>query len=205
MPATQRQSVDASLGAPRVPPDVPVDRVVLSVLGPHAGESVAAIFERKMADIDAVDGTFWLCNSPAARPDRVQSFFSAASDTRVYFLAPATKGGARPTTSVDHMTEFSPNKRVWKPFPAGLGPVTGKRSAGAYAFALWEIVLRDDIAVDLWDWATPAGDPIQFRLGASTLLARRCDTSASPERAKTRMRQVVAVGRLSSPYAVWVR
>lgn len=47
--------------------------IVLSVMGPHAGEDEGAIFARKIADIKAVFRTFWLYLSPLARPDHVQA------------------------------------------------------------------------------------------------------------------------------------
>ena len=47
-------------------------RCVISVMGDHAGEGVAAIFRRKIADIQKVALTFWLVKSPKAKPTSVQ-------------------------------------------------------------------------------------------------------------------------------------
>lgn len=180
------------------------DRVVLSVMGPHANEDESAIFARKISDIAATGQTLWLCQSPPARPDRAQAFFKDSGE--ILFLAPATTGGARPTTSAEQMTEFSTDKSRWEAIPA-MSPVTGRRIASAYAFVLESLVLCEASAsVDLWQYAAGIGDdPVRFKLGVSTLLARKCDTSEQEGRLKSRMRRVIAVGRLVEPYAVWVR
>lgn len=180
------------------------DRTVLSVMGPHAGEDSDAIFARKISDITTVGKTFWLCQSPAARPDRTQAFFE--DEASVLFLAAAATNGARATESAHKMIEFSPNKSDWKTVPSSLSPITGLAKSTAYAFVLSALeVCVEPAFVDLWRYVDANGSPIRFRLGASTLLARRCDSSLHPLRMKSRMRRVLAVGRLVKPYAVWVR
>jgi len=177
------------------------DRVFLSVMGPHAGEDSAAIFSRKIADVASVGSTLWVYGSHASRPDRAQ----ASGSTYVLFLEAASKNGARPTTSADAASEFSVDKRRWQALPAGLGPVTGHFQRGAgYAFVLKNLSLCSDARIDLWQYAH--GDvAVQFRLGASTLPVHRRDTSSDPFRAKSRIRRVLAVGKLDVPCAVWVR
>jgi hypothetical protein len=46
---------------------------LFSVMGPHAGESSAAIFARKIADVRNVGRTFWVVRSHKAKPDMIQS------------------------------------------------------------------------------------------------------------------------------------
>jgi len=47
---------------------------VISVMGAHAGEDAAVIFERKIEDCRAVGHTFWVAKSAKARPQQVQAF-----------------------------------------------------------------------------------------------------------------------------------
>ncbi len=180
------------------------NRIVLSVMGPHANEDTISIFHRKIDDIARIGKTLWLCASPSARPDRTQTFLSGS--TSILFLAPASRSGARPTTSAEAMTELSPNRLDWESLPAGLGPVTGRR-VNAYAFVLSELTLCEpDHLLDLWQYVDAEKEgPIRFRLGSSTLLARRSNQTEHPMRMKSRIRRVLAVGRLEAPYAVWVR
>lgn len=172
-------------------------------MGPHALENETAIFARKRADIELTGKTLWLCQSPAARPDRLRMFVN--EPCRVFFLAPATKNGARPTTSAHRMTEFSLDKHDWSPISAEIGPVTGQARDGAYALVLSSLEMNVVSPLDLWSFVDLDGAPIRFRLGASTLLARQGDTSAHPLRTKSRMRRILATGWLTAPYAVWVR
>lgn len=183
------------------------DRLVFSVMGPHAHEDVSSIFRRKISDISIAGETLWLCRSPNARPDRTQNFFSTCEDCQILFLAPTSKNGARPTSSAQPMIERSPNRIDWSPIEKTISPVTGHADRGAYAFVLTALsVYAEPTMIDLWQYAEEPGlTPVRFRLGASTLLARRHATSTHELRPKTRFRQVIASGRLSKPYAVWVR
>lgn len=174
------------------------DRVLLSVMGPHAGENVEKIFARKREDILVTGKTLWLCRSPAARPDRVKTF----TPCPVIFLAPSTKNGARPTVSSDRAMEVSLDRTVWSPIPNDITPVTGNLSDGAYAFVLTSLVMGGG-EVDLWQFAMSDGRAVRFKLGASTLSATKTYTGDSPDRMKTRFRRVLAKGTVES--IVWVR
>jgi len=99
------------------------------------------------------------------------------------------------------MVERSVDGVVWSPISTAIGPVTGRAQKGAYAFVLSALTEYATGAVDLSQYIDEFGDPIRFRLGASTVLARSCGASAL----STKMRRVLAVGRLVRPYAVWVR
>jgi len=173
------------------------NRVVLSVMGAHAGEDETAIFSRKLRDIDCVGRTFWAYGSHAARPDLVQRAGSAF----ILFLAPSKNNGARPTTISRAATCFSAENKLWLPMPDGVGRVTGRLPA--YALVLSELSLCSE-ELDVWTYACDNA-PVRFRLGASTLLVERKDTSADPRRMASRVRRVIAVGRLETPRAVWIR
>ena len=98
---------------------------VISVMGAHANEGNETIFGRKMQDIDKTGTTYWLMRSPKARPPEVQDICKTTT-SYVIFIEPATKRGARPTTTEDAASQFSPDRRSWKALPPGIGPVTGK-------------------------------------------------------------------------------
>ena len=173
------------------------DRVVLSVMGPHAGESESAIFERKIADIETNWFTLWLYSSPASEPKLAQSFAASYA----LFLAPASKGTARPTTMAQKATSWSVSNKYWQPVPENMSPVTGRMPAYALIVKALETC---DAAVNIWSFG--AGDgPVRFALGRSTLLAHRRDTSTHPRRMLSQFRRVVAVAKLDDTCAVWVR
>lgn len=176
------------------------DRVVLSVMGPHAGETAEVIFSRKTEDIVACGRTYWLCCSPAARPDRVQAF----APSFVIFLEASTANGARPTTSSERVSEISSDRELWSAVDARVGPITGRLARGAYAFTFSELDTTVSTSLDLWMYAV-GESPIRFKLGASTLLAGHKDTSTCLFRMKSRFRRILAIARLADPIAVWVR
>ena len=179
---------------------------VISVIGAHAGEDADMIFHRKIADCDAVGLTFWVAKSAKARPEHVQAL-CLNHEGYVLFVEPSTPGGARPTTQSQMASQYSHDGVGWTALPAGLGPVTGQMDRVSAALIFEELTTDVRGAVDLWAYADrldPAS-PLRFKLGLSTVCAVRSDTSAHPNRMKSRHRGIVAVGRLTEPYCAWVR
>jgi hypothetical protein len=179
---------------------------VISVMGAHAGEDADVIFGRKIEDCEALGRTFWVAKSAKAGPAQVQAVCRSGRGF-VFFVEPASPGGTRPTTESDSATEYSSDKATWLPLPDGLGPVTGQMNSSATALVFDELTTDVDHALDLWAYADAAhaDRPLRFILGLSTACAVRKDTSAHPERMKSRHRRVVAVARLADPYCVWLR
>ena len=181
---------------------------VVSVMGPHAGESVEEIFERKACDIKKVGWTLWLIRSYKARPDIVQRMCSKGDPLYVVFIEPSTPGGAKPATSAMSVAEYSADRVTWVPVPSALGPVTGKLDGAAHALVMDRLELcREPARLDVWaygDYAEP-GLPLRTKIGCSTVCAARRDMSSHPLRMKRRFREIIAWGRLHEPPAVWVR
>lgn len=179
---------------------------VISVMGDHAGEDVATIFNRKIADIKTTGRTFWLVRSAKARCPEVQEI-CRSGPAYVIFVGPATPGGARPTTAETVAREYSADRRTWQGLPDGLGPVTGKLDAAAVALVFDAMETSRVNRLDLWSYADYFAEdkPLRFRLGCSTVCAVRRDMTANPDRMKSRYRPVVAVARLAEPYGVLLR
>jgi hypothetical protein len=181
-------------------------RCIISVMGDHAGESVDAIFERKIADIERTGKTFWLMKSPKAQPAQVHRI-CRPSPAYTIFIELATKGGARPTTTDNAAREYSDDRKIWHRFPEYLSPVTGKLDsrAAALVFDKMTTVIRG--AIDLWDYKdfSAPQKPLKFILGCSTICSVRKDMTSHPERMKSRYRGIIAVARLVEPYCVWLR
>jgi len=154
---------------------------VISVMGAHAGEGVDAIFNRKIADIDLSGKTFWLMKSPKARPPQVQELCKTIIAYTI-FIEPATKGGARATTTDDVSREYSSDKKSWYRLPDGIGPVTGKLDTSATALVFDMLTTAVSEALDLWAYGDflNAQKPIKFILGCSTVCAVRKDMTSHP-------------------------
>lgn len=187
------------------------DYSVLSVMGPHAGEESGAIFARKIADIRDIGRTFWVIRSHKAKLDMIQtigmSVRSGSGERFCAFLAPASPGGAVPTKTSAAATEYSTDRSKWHRLPVGISPVTGQMTKGTCALVFDQLSLHESAIVDLWQYADFFNRelPVKIRQGASTVGVARENTSAHPDRMKSRFRKVVSVGRLVEPFAVWLR
>jgi hypothetical protein len=185
--------------------------VVLSVMGPHAGEDTDAIFIRKTEDVRRCGKTFWLVRSHLAKPNMVQKLCSEAikqtCNPLCFFLKPSSPGGAVPTKSNCKASEYSSDFSTWHPLPPGLGPVTGRISPSAYALIFDELIVRESEIIDLWGYADffDSQRPITIRQGASTVCAIGRETRTHPDRMKSHLRPAIAIGRLAYPYSVWLR
>jgi hypothetical protein len=184
---------------------------VLSVMGPHAGEDSDAIFARKIADIRKAGRTFWVIRSHKAKPDMIQKIGSAvrarSGSPLCAFLAPSLPGGAIPTKTSSAATEYSANRSEWQAFPSGITPVTGQMTRSTCALIFDHLCLSESSVVDLWLYTDffNAGQPVRIRQGASTVGVVCGDTSKHSDRMKSHLRQIMAVGRLVEPFAVWLR
>ena len=187
------------------------DYSILSVMGPHAGEESAAIFARKIADIRDGGWTFWVIRSHNAKPDMIQTIGLSVDyglgERLCAFLAPSSPGGAVPTKTSDAADEYSHDRSKWYRLPIGISPVTGQMTKSTCALVFDDLRLHESTIVDLWQYADffKRELPVKIRQGASTVGVARGNTSAHPDRMKNRFRQVMAVGRLVEPFAVWLR
>jgi len=187
------------------------DYNLLSVMGPHAGEDSGAIFARKIADIRNAGRTFWVVRSHKAKPGMIQiiaaSVGKRSGEPLCAFLAPSSPGGAAPTKTSFAATEYSANQSEWQSLPSGITPVTGQITPTTCALVFDQLCLQTSVVVDLWRYADffAREQPVRIRQGASTLGVMRGDTSMHPDRMKSHLRQVMAVGRLVHPFAVWLR
>jgi hypothetical protein len=185
--------------------------VVLSVMGPHAGEDSDEIFTRKTADTRRSGRTFWLIRSHSAKPEMIHELCSSAIQQACIplclFLEPSSPGGSVPTKSNVADSEYSSDLLTWYPLPTGVGPVTGRITPSACALVFDKLTMRQSDMIDLWDYANffDPQRPITIRQGASTVCAVGKDTRAYLNRMKSYLRRVIVIGRLAEPYAVWLR
>lgn len=187
------------------------DYSLFSVIGPHAGEDSDAIFARKLRDIRKEGRTFWVVCSHKAKPDMIQTICAGVRGTSheplCAFLAPSSPGGAVPTKTSSAASDYSADRCAWQSLPTGITPVTGHITPVTCALVVDQLCIRASAVVDLWQYADyfAPDQPVRIRYGASTLGVIRRDTSQHPDRMKSHLRQVIAVGRLVSPFAVWLK
>ncbi|MFB3789572.1 MAG: hypothetical protein ACE15F_24705 [bacterium] len=184
---------------------------IISIIGPHAGETNAKIIRRKIDDISKSGVTFWLIRSYYARPDMVRDICVEAkregNSIYCYFIEPSSLGGASPTKTCCSAKMYSTDKIHWSELPEGLTLVTGKIDRNAYALVFDEIRLSSG-ALDLWTYVNffDQSMPLRIRQGGSTVCAvKRHDNQLLTGRMKSRFRNTIAVGRLREPFGVWLK
>lgn len=184
---------------------------VFSVMGPHAGEDSDTIFARKIDDIRNVGRTFWVIRSHRAKSDTIQmvgaTVCGASRCPLCAFVAPSSPGGAVPTKISSAATNYSTDRLNWQSLPVGVTPVTGQLTPSTCALVFDQLYLQTSTVVDLWEYADflDPEQPVRIRQGASTVGVVCRNTSAHPDRMKSHLRKVMAVGRLVEPFAVWLR
>ncbi len=188
------------------------ERLVISVMGPHAGETEKEIFDRKIGDIERTGKTFWLNRSQKARPVIIQRLCNEAkkegNDCYCVFIEPSSKGGALPATSQEFAKTFSKDGSIWYSFPSGIGPVTGKIGSGAQALVFDHLELAKATSfINLWDYAdfTNENLPLKIILGVSTLCAIKKDMHNHKDKMISNRRRIIAVGRICDPSCVYLR
>ena len=168
------------------------DAVLLSVIGPHGGESFEAIIARKRDDIRRSGYCPWVLSGL-----QVNEFRSSGAG-RVLFIEASNSGkGARPTALAAAAREYSADGVVWLPIPVGMSPVTGDvGNSMVKALMLGSLSPGGGRRVDLGNYACLHGGPPRFMLGRSSLLVVPGDTSKHPERMKSSTRALAAEATL---------
>jgi hypothetical protein len=185
-----------------------IRKEILSVMGPHAGEDEDLIFSRKQADIKGPERrTFWVFRSYKAKPDLVRRICQEDDEVWVTFVEAASKEGAKPTRRCDKAVSFSPDRVDWHALSENIGPVTGKIDRAAYALVLDKLdwpVAREYI--DLRDFAElpDMERPVLFARGSSTICVCSKEMREHPKCPRTYRRRVLARGRMTPPFAVWL-
>lgn len=176
---------------------------VLSVIGPHAGESMSQIYERKIQDIAKVGKTFWITSCGKFIFEKINELCTA-KDLYVIFIAPSSPNGARPATMETAASGYTINGEFF-PFPVNMSPVTGNITRKTAALVFDELQLLDENnapELDLWNYLDAVTlKPIRFALGGST---KPCILNTSSEKSgmKSRYRKISAIGHFAAPFCV---
>ena len=186
--------------------------VIISVMGPHAGEGEDEIFRRKSNDIKVVGRTFWFIKSRNAKPNMVQAIcnyaYKKGYDVPCIFIEPSSTGSSTPTKTSNSAEMYSSDNVIWSIFPKRLSRVTGNIDGSACALVFDELRIEQG-ELDLWKYADffKPSMPLRIMRGASTLCAIQRDMSrlTDSEKVKSHFRRIVAIGRLREPYGVWLR
>ena len=105
--------------------------IVFSLVGPHAGQSLEEIFERKIKDCENLNQTFWVYHSHRC----TKNIFDIRKPSEVWFISASKPGAAKQTKSSTVAQQFFKDDQ-WFEFDKDLSPVTGRIHSKATAFQL---------------------------------------------------------------------
>lgn len=182
---------------------------VISVVGIHANEGIDHIFARKIEEISRSGKTYWAYRSALANPKTVQEFGLRAvkekSTVACLFIEASGPGAARPTRGSEKALLLSLNKERWDKIPDN-NLITGS-GRSSFALVLNKIDLMDNAHIDLWEYSRKdnPGEAIRMMLGSSTICSVKHSSEKDGSKMKSRYRRLLAVGRLTYPYGVWLK
>ncbi len=180
--------------------------LIISVIGPHAGEEINQIFNRKKKEIADSGKSFWLIRSHKATSDKIQKI---CKEGGIYciFIEPSRKSGSQDTKNASEANQYSEDKIKWSGIRDKI-KVTGKIDTNATAL-VFSSLERSDGSINLWDYSdfNKLGEPIKIMQGASTLccVKQPCSKEHEIKRMKSKNRKIAGFGRLIEPFGVWLR
>lgn len=180
------------------------NKIIGSLIGCHAGETVGEIFNRKTLDIERYGKTFWLVNSTKISPFEIQKNLSNNSDiTYCYFLFTGIlKNNTKPTKVKEEVKFFSIDNKNWNNLPQKISPVTGKINKKTSVFVFDKIEFINEF-IDLWNYVDNTNNPINIKIWCSTFYGNYSEELKVGM--KSRTRKVIARARLCKPYCVFVK
>jgi hypothetical protein len=113
--------------------------IVFSLVGPHAGQSLEEIFERKIKDCKTLNETFWVFQSSRC----TKSLFSTHNPFEILFISASNPGAAKQTKSSTIAQQFFKDNQ-WFDFNKDLSPVTGRIHSKSTAFQLTNLRLANE-------------------------------------------------------------
>ena len=178
------------------------DYLIVSSAGQHAQEDWHTIIERKRRDIATAGHTIWLTNSLATRVEIVQRFCKNHDVRYVLFVAKGQQGSQKGPPTDDPAKLYSADQEKWLTIPKGLSHVTGKITRATTGFwfdALEEITSKITLNLDCFANAKD-GLPLSRFTNVNSAYTVQRTKPLSGDRYR-----LLAIGRLTNPFAVWLR
>jgi hypothetical protein len=167
--------------------------IVFSLVGPHAGQSLEEIFERKIKDCKILNETFWVYHSHRC----TKSLFNAHKPFEVFFISASKPGAAKQTKSSTLAQQFFKDDE-WFEFDKDLSPVTGRIHSKSTAFQLTNLRMVQEI-IDFNDYIDIiTNKPLRFSQFCSTTIASMSENKSEESRsriicAKATLKDIVTI------------
>ena len=137
-------------------------KIIISIVGFHASESLDSIFGRKIEDVNKIGQTFWCIDSREARPDKVNEF-CREGEVNVFFVSGSTKSAAKDTKTKTVHNFYSIDKINWTNVPDGISEITGRNNA----LIMDKLEIKENLTIDLNKYAEyKKNKPLKIILGS---------------------------------------
>lgn len=182
----------------------PGSKLIFMKVGVHAQEDLASIIERKKRELEDAGRIFWGYGGPTCHPKLVQPFAKQAALEGHSIHLVMEEMNSRHNREPTHAKEYSSDGVNWEKVPKGV-VVKGSR----YAMVLESFEDTDDV-LDL-SLAQVAYGPSVGRSAANYVRGKvdkgcfEIVTKDLVPGSTAVIRQINAVARLASPYAVFLR
>jgi hypothetical protein len=180
--------------------------IIISVIGPHAGEDLPTIFQRKIADIKVCGYTYWICKSRVISSEIIRSFLPQnKNDLYIIFIKTATNSQGKDTLKSEAAIAVKETD-VWEQIDNRLTPITGKMPAFGFKFESISVVKEGEkFKINLenygeWDLEpNKRGQPVKIMMGKSTICVSK---SNKKNEMKNGVREIVAFAKLADPFCM---
>ena len=153
---------------------------VFSLVGPHAGQSLEEIFERKIEDCETLNETFWVYQSSRC----TKGLFDAHKPPEVWFISASKPGAAKQTKSSTLAQQFFKNNQ-WFDFDKDLSPVTGRIRSKSTAFQLTNLRMVNE-TIDFNNYVdVVTNKPLRFSQFCSTTIGTLTKNKSEESRLRT--------------------
>ncbi len=157
-----------------------MNNIVFSLVGPHAGQSLEEIFERKIKDCETLNETFWVYHSHRC----TKSLFNAHKPSEVFFISASKPGAAKQTKSSTLAQQFFKDNE-WFEFDKDLSPVTGRIHSKSTAFQLANLRMVNE-TINFNDYADViTNKSLRFSQFCSTTIGTRSKNNTEESRLRT--------------------
>lgn len=182
------------------------DAFVWCIAGPHIGESLTEIVERKQRDIERFGWCLWAYGgSGNAHPElQVRRLAAEHGGGRPLPLLMPDTGKLSPEGQPFGGYRLAPGHPV-EPIPARMSPVTGGQRS--WAFWIRSVAWSADTVINVADYTAPYANagptalPLYLRGAHGRACAARSDDGSS---ASEDIRRVHVVAELAAPWAVYL-
>ena len=154
--------------------------IVFSLVGPHAGQSLEEIFERKIKNCKDLNQTFWVYHSHRCTKSLVNTY----KPSEVWFVSASKPGAAKQTKSSTRAQQFFKDDQ-WFDFPQNLSPVTGRIHSKSTAFQLTDLRMVDE-TINFNDYIdVVTNKPLRFSQFCSTTIGSETQNESEESRLRT--------------------